>query len=272
MGTKRNKRRRLRDAGILVGGAVLSVGLACFIYASRAPSGVSLVASQVLSPAIPVAPLRGGEAAEAVWGRVTPSSPKYRPEAFWVVRKAIDDAGRAIREGHADRAVTILESDTVAGASGVIVERYPGARVDGPLDENGWIDLGASLFDTTYCIGQVGHRGIIMGNVVLPTATEKAFPDVRTRERFFTIRALSLMEPWIRVLQDIRSLQPVSETTVRFVRDTGNTTSWSSVDVIATYAELDLDVPERLKNDPRFPRWAEFWKWHLRDASYVAKR
>ena len=75
-------------------------------------------------------------------------------------------------------------------------------------------------------------------------------------------RAISLMEPWVRVLQDVRGVAPVSERTTRFVADTRDRRGWSSADVLATMVDLGVEVPQALTDDPRFPAWKRFWAWH----------
>lgn len=257
--------RRTNSVLALIGALVLGgVALVTTVRVVRArETGAPRTAAVAPAPD-PIADLIGRDTSDPKTKRDLPQSRNYRPEAAWLIRKAFDHAGQAMRAGEPWKATAILEDEGLAGKTGVIVERYPGMRVDAtrPLPKSDWDALAASSFDVSYAIGSVGHRGIVLGTAQLPNALDAVFPDVETKKRFFTVRALSLIEPWTHVLQDVLGAHPASERTIRYVRETGNRAHWASVDVIAVYADMDVPVPDSVVSDPRFPAWRAFWEWH----------
>lgn len=190
----------------------------------------------------------------------------YRGGGADVVMDALRTSARALRESRYDVAEAALTSGAVTAETDVIVERYRAGRLDGApgsIDHTTATRTTAALFDLSYAIGQPGRRGVRVGELALgpPAIQAKLFASRPDYVSFQVTRVLSLMEPWIRVLQDMRGVRPLSERTRRYIREIGRTAGWSNIDVLAVFHDLDVPLPPALASDPRFPEWPSFTAW-----------
>ncbi len=199
-----------------------------------------------------------------------PGSPNYTKTAFWDIRSAMHRAAAASRAGRNDEAAKILSDRALERTTGVIVERYLAMRVEGRPGTVSHADaarLESRLFDVTYAIGQPGHRAVRLGQIdLLVDETSETrtsiFASDEDETTFGLLRVLSLMETWTRVWQDVAGVQPIAETTRRYLATAGTPhAGWSNVDVLALYDELGMTVPASVIADARFPEWTNFRRW-----------